>query len=107
MQPTDAEHIRERIWQVVHSIPRGRVTSYGRVAALAGLPRGARLVGRVLSQLPKDSKLPWHRVINASGRITFPEGSAAWARQRACLLDEGVIFRGARIDIKQCGWEWN
>lgn len=107
MEISNTEQMRERIRQVVHSIPRGRVTSYGRVAALAGLPRAARLVGRVLAQLPKDSKLPWHRVINASGRITFTEGSAAWERQRARLLDEGVIFRGARIDIKQCGWEWH
>jgi len=107
MEISNPEQLRERIWQVVHSIPRGRVTSYGRVAALAGLPRAARLVGRVLAQLPKDSKLPWHRVINASGRLTFAEGSAAWKRQHARLLDEGVIFRGSRIDIKQCGWEWN
>ncbi|MET0380169.1 MAG: MGMT family protein [Spongiibacteraceae bacterium] len=106
MPTTIDDHARERIWQVVHSIPRGKVTSYGRVAALAGLPRAARLVGRVLAQLPKDSKLPWFRVINASGRITFPEGSTAWQRQRDCLLDEGVIIRGSRIDIKACGWEW-
>lgn len=106
MPTTIDEQAHERIWQVVHSIPRGKVTSYGRVAALAGLPRAARLVGRVLAQLPKDSKLPWFRVINASGRITFPEGSPAWKRQRAHLLDEGVIIRGSRIDIKTCGWEW-
>jgi methylated-DNA-protein-cysteine methyltransferase-like protein len=102
----DDEYARERIWQVVHSIPRGKVTSYGRVAAMAGLPRAARLVGRVLSQLPKDSKLPWHRVINASGRITFPEGSAAFKRQRTRLVEEGVAIRGSRIDIKQHGWDW-
>jgi len=102
----DEEQTRERIWQVVSSIPPGKVTSYGRVAALAGLPRAARLVGRVLSQLPKDSKLPWHRVINASGRITFPEGSAAWQCQRTRLLEEGVVMRGSRIDIRTCGWEW-
>lgn len=106
MPTTSDDQARERIWQVVHSIPRGKVTSYGRVAALAGLPRAARLVGRVLAQLPKDSKLPWFRVINASGRISFPEGSAAWQRQRAHLIDEGVVIRGSRIDIKTCGWEW-
>lgn len=100
------QQARERIWQVVHSIPRGKVTSYGRVAALAGLPRAARLIGRVLSQLPQDSKLPWHRVINASGRISFPEGSAAFRRQRARLLDEGVVVRGARVDVRACGWQW-
>ncbi len=106
MPTTNDDQARERIWQVVHSIPRGKVTNYGRVAALAGLPRAARLVGRVLAQLPKDSKLPWFRVINASGRISFPEDSTAWQRQRAHLIDEGVIIRGSRIDIKTFGWEW-
>lgn len=105
--PTFDQQACERIWQVVHSIPRGKVTSYGRVAALAGLPRQARFVGRVLSQLPPGSKLPWHRVINASGRISFPEGSDGFKRQRARLLDEGVALRGNRVDVRTYGWEWD
>lgn len=95
---------RARIWQVVHSVPAGRVTSYGRVAELAGLPRAARLVGRTLSQLPPGSALPWHRVVNSSGRISFPPGSPSHREQRERLLAEGVEFRGERIDWRRFGW---
>ena len=56
-------HLNEIIWQVVASIPYGTVATYGQVAQLAGLPGYARYVGATLKQLPKDTLLPWHRVI--------------------------------------------
>jgi methylated-DNA-protein-cysteine methyltransferase-like protein len=98
--PRDA---RERIRAVVDSIPRGRVATYGLVAREAGLPRRARLVGRVLSELPAGSRLPWHRVVNAQGGISLRGGSGP-ASQRRRLLAEGVTFRGARIDLARCLW---
>ena len=73
-------------------IPRGCVSSYGQVAEMAGLGRGARKVGRVLRNLPPGSRLPWHRVINSQGRISFPAGSEACQRQRSLLEAEGVEF---------------
>jgi methylated-DNA-protein-cysteine methyltransferase-like protein len=96
---------RERIWQVVHAIPPGRVASYGQVAALAGLPRAARLVGRVLSQLPEGSTLPWHRVINSRGCSSFPEGSPSYREQRQRLLEEGVVFERGRVARRYFAWE--
>lgn len=92
----------ERIWRVVADIPRGRVASYGQVAELAGLPGGARRVGRCLSRLPAETRLPWHRVVNAAGRISLP--GAAGHRQRRRLLDEGVTFDGDRVDLRGCRW---
>lgn len=87
----------ERIWRVVASIPPGEVESYGGVARRAGLPRRARLVGRALKAAPDELRLPWHRVVNAAGRISFPEGSAAHALQCSRLEAEGVQFRGATV----------
>lgn len=87
----------ERIWQVVAAIPRGRVATYGQVASLAGMPRRARLVGRVLGNLPDGSRLPWHRVVNASLRISQRADDRAALRQRRRLEREGVAFVGARI----------
>jgi methylated-DNA-protein-cysteine methyltransferase-like protein len=84
-----------RIYAAVAAIPRGRVASYGQVAASAGLPRGARLVGRALSQCP--GRLPWHRVIGASGRISFPAGSASFAEQVRRLVAEGVTVHAGRV----------
>ena len=94
----------EQILVAVRSIPKGRVCTYGDVADVAGLPRRARLVGTVLRQSPASRGLPWFRVINASGRISFPVGSDAYRRQRSKLEAEGVDFVGGRIDLKRYGW---
>ena len=88
---------QERIWQVVAAIPKGSVTTYGHVAELAGMPRHARLVGRTLSELPKYTKLPWHRVINASLHISTRAGSNGHNVQRQRLEAEGVEFVGERV----------
>lgn len=95
---------RELVWRIVHSIPAGKVASYGEVARRAGLPRGARLVGRLLSQLPEGSTLPWHRVVNSRGCISLPPGSPGHREQRERLLAEGVAFRNDRVDWKRHAW---
>lgn len=100
---SNQSNLEERIWQVVAMIPSGRVATYGQVGALAGC--GPRQVGRVLSQLPPGTKLPWHRVINAAGRISLEEGTSAHSAQRRRLREEGVIFRGKRVSLKDYGWD--
>jgi methylated-DNA-protein-cysteine methyltransferase-like protein len=94
----------ERILAAVRKIPRGRVSTYGEIANVAGLPRRARLVGTVLKHAPASKTLPWFRVINSSGRISLPSGSDSYANQRRKLEAEGVLFRGDRIDLKRYGW---
>lgn len=90
------------IRRVIAAIPRGRVASYGQVAALAGLPGRARLVGRVLAQLPPRSDLPWQRVVNARGEISTRGETAL--RQRRLLEAEGVRFSPAgRVDMRRFG----
>lgn len=81
---------------MVASIPRGRVTSYGTVAELAGLPRGARQVGRCLARLPADSRLPWHRVVNARLALS-PWGGGGEAEQQQRLQAEGVTLVRGRV----------
>jgi len=92
---------RERIQLVVNQIPKGKVASYGQVAALAGMPSHSRLVGRILSNLPRGTKLPWHRVINSQGRITNPNP----ARQQARLEKEGIALSNGRVSLKTYGWQ--
>jgi methylated-DNA-protein-cysteine methyltransferase-like protein len=84
-------------------IPEGKVASYGQVAKLAGLPGYARYVGAVLAHLPKATKLPWHRVVNASLNISDRPGDSP-ARQREKLESEGVVFIGQRI-AKSHRWD--
>ncbi len=79
--------------EAVAAIPRGCVDSYGGVAHRAGFPGRARLVGHALRTAPAELELPWHRVVNASGRISFPAGSRQHALQRRLLAAEGVRFR--------------
>ena len=93
------------ILAVVERIPRGKVTTYGAVAARAGLPRRARLVGRVLSELPAGSKVPWHRVVAAGGRIAFPAGAPARQEQIERLGREGVEAAKGRVNLRRYGWQ--
>jgi methylated-DNA-protein-cysteine methyltransferase-like protein len=102
--PATSQSVPEAILAAVRRIPRGKVCTYGNVAEVAGLPRRARLVGTVLRQTPAARGLPWYRVINAGGRISFPAGSDAYARQRHKLEAEGVVFVGGRVDLRRYGW---
>jgi methylated-DNA-protein-cysteine methyltransferase related protein len=92
------------IIEAVRSIPKGRVSTYGAIAELAGLPRRARLVGTVLRQTPSTRAVPWFRVINSSGRISFPLGTESHARQKKKLEAEGVDFVSGRVDLRRFGW---
>ena len=95
------------IVRVIAAIPRGRVASYGEIAARAGLPRHARLVGRVLGEAGAEAKLPWHRVLRSDGRFAFKPGSRAFREQRARLIDEGVAVKSGRVDLALFGWQRN
>jgi methylated-DNA-protein-cysteine methyltransferase-like protein len=87
----------QEIWAVVGAIPRGSVSTYGAVARAAGLPGRARMAGRALRELPKEMKLPWHRVVGAGGRIVFPRTSLAHREQARRLRAEGVIVKEGRV----------
>ena len=92
----------QRIWQVVAAIPAGRVATYGQVAELAGLPGGARQVGRALSGLPAGTRLPWQRVVRASGASALP--GEAGEQQLARLRAEGVPLTAGKVDLKRSRW---
>ena len=95
----------ERIRDTICDIPCGCVASYGQVAEIAGVPRGARQVGCTLRHLPKGHAVPWHRVVQASGRIAFAKGSPQFEEQRSRLVFEGVIVRDGRVDMQRFRWQ--
>lgn len=88
----------QAIWDVVCTIPRGQVSTYGAVARAAGLPGRARLTGFALRVAPKAIELPWHRVLGAGGRIVFPISSLAHREQAKRLRAEGVVIKNGRAD---------
>jgi methylated-DNA-protein-cysteine methyltransferase-like protein len=94
-----------RIYAVVRRVPRGRVATYGQVAALAGLPRHARLVGYALNVLPPDSGVPWHRIVNAKGRISLRSDALDHeALQEHLLRREGVRLVEGAIPLDRHQW---
>ena len=95
---------RADIYEMVHRIPKGKVTTYGHVADRAGYLGGARQVGYALAALSEHSAIPWHRVVTAKGTIALRGGPDA--TQRIRLEKEGVKFgAGGRIDLKAYGWK--
>ena len=92
------------VYRLVAKCPRGKVISYGGVAAKLGKPRAARAVGAALRDLPDGSKVPWWRVINSRGEISI-RGVHADVLQRELLLKEGVKFsKAGRIEWEKFGW---
>jgi len=100
----DALSLTERIKKVIKKIPKGKVASYGQIAALAGNPQAARQVVRVLNSSSKKDKLPWHRVINGKGRISLEPGFG-YEEQKRLLLKDGVKFdKSGTVDFARFGW---
>ncbi|WP_431688622.1 MGMT family protein [Hahella sp. NBU794] len=94
----------QAIWFVVSQIPPGKVATYGQVASLAGLPGLSRYVGYAMKQLPDGSSIPWHRVINSQGKISFPPTTKSFFRQQSALTQEGVEVHNGRIPLKRFQW---
>ena len=95
----------QRIYRIVRRIPKGRVATYGQVAALAGLKGHARQVGYALHALPDGEDVPWQRVVNARGEISLRGDNENDRLQRMLLEDEGVTFdRKGRIDLVRFRW---
>jgi len=101
---TDEGNWYQNVWKVVSEIPSGHVLTYGEVARLSGMPRAARRVSQALRRAPSGIKLPWHRVINAQGKISFPEDSSGWQKQKNLLEGEGVIFLKGKINLERFGY---
>jgi methylated-DNA-protein-cysteine methyltransferase-like protein len=94
----------QNVWKVVSEIPSGHVLTYGEVARLSGMPRAARRVSQALRRAPHAMELPWHRVINAQGKISFPEDSSGWMQQKDKLENEGVTFLNGKVDLERFGY---
>ena len=101
----DRETRMRRIWETIQDIPPGCVASYGQIAEIAGIPRGARQVGYALRHTPAELELPWHRVIQSSGKSAFDPNSCAFTTQRSRLADEGVVMLKGKINMSRYRWE--
>lgn len=105
MSPHDPRRgIFERVHEVVAGVPRGKVVTYGQIARFLGMPHGARTVGWAMRQCPNG--VPWHRVVNAQGRVSERGRGFSASLQRAMLEEEGIAFGDSgRIDLSIFGWD--
>lgn len=94
-----------RIWDTIRDVPRGCVASYGQIAEIAGIPRGARQVGYALRHLPDGYDVPWHRIITASGKIAFEKGSPSYRKQAERLMNEEIAVVAGRVDMGKYRWQ--
>jgi len=103
-----ASALYRQVWDTVRRIPRGRVATYGQIAALIGHRSQARLVGYALHSLPEGLAVPWHRVVNGKGEISLRAASIVSGEeqiQRTLLESEGVCFDGSgRLDLVRYRW---
>ncbi len=95
----------EKIYEVVKKIPKGRVASYGAVAAMAGNPRWSRVVGYALHVNPQPGVIPCHRVVTRNGEVSKAFAFGGENMQRTLLSEEGVEFLpDGNVDMKKYGW---
>jgi methylated-DNA-protein-cysteine methyltransferase-like protein len=104
--PAQGDEAAAAICAVIRRIPEGWVATYGQIAAMAGLPRRARLVGRVLQHLDPASDIPWHRVVNAKGGVSYSASrNGGDALQQRLLEKEGVEFDNRnRFNLERFRW---
>ncbi|GAF69526.1 unnamed protein product [marine sediment metagenome] len=99
-----SKSFHERAVEVIKKIPKGKVATYGQIAALAGSPRAARMVARVLNTAWHKENLPWHRVVNGKGGISLKLGSG-YELQKKLLKKEGITFKEYDcIDLEHFLW---
>jgi len=104
MQDIQKQERREAIYLALSQIPKGKVITYGNLAKLAGMPNGARLAGRLMCELPDKSNLPWHRVINAQGRLSLPVDSDGYREQLQRLQKDGIDINNGKIKLSIYGY---
>ncbi|WP_417899333.1 MGMT family protein [Bacillus haimaensis] len=89
----------ERAITIMKQIPAGKVMSYGQIAALAGSPRGARQIVRILHSMSRKYEIPWHRVINAKGEIGFKDEQQLFEQKRRLEMEQIIVDENNRIDL--------
>ena len=95
----------ETVYAIARSIPKGKVATYGQIALLAGHPGAARAVGSAMRCNPDIPKTPCHRVVASSGALTGYSAGQGLSTKRTMLLDEGVSFKGTKVDLKESQWQ--
>ena len=96
-----SDSFRKEVYEVISQIPVGKVSTYGGIALLLGVPQCSRMVGRALKEVPDGLLIPCHRVVNSAGRLV-----PGWVEQKQLLLAEGIVFKAnGCVNLKEHLWQ--
>ena len=94
----------EQIYSATKQIPKGKVSTYGQIAKIVGC--SPRVIGYAMHSVSFEDEVPWQRVVNSKGMISFPDGTEGYDEQTEILESEGILFNEkGKIDLKKFGWE--
>lgn len=96
---------KDKVYNVCDQIPKGKVATYGQLARLVGSPKGARAIGMAMRTNPNAPNTPCHRVVASDGSLIGYSGGDGVSTKRKMLLDEGVVFKGDKVDLMVSGWK--
>lgn len=94
----------DRVYEIVRRIPRGKVATYGQIAAMAGSSRASRVVGILMKKNPDIPKTPCHRIVASDGKLTGYSAGRGISTKKKMLIEEGVSFRGEKVDLDKSLW---
>ena len=97
--------LKEKVYELLRQVPKGKVTTYGHLAKLAGYPKASRAVGGYMHRNPDAPRTPCHRVVSANGTLTGYSAEGGVKKKKEMLLAEGVKFTGERVDLSQSLWQ--
>ena len=100
-----SKSFNSRVYALARKIPKGKVATYGQLAALAGSPGAARAIGNAMRNNPDIPKTPCHRVVASNGALTGYAAGAGISTKKKMLLAEGVKFKGEKVDLSLSGWK--
>jgi len=96
---------KDQVYQLLRTVPKGKVLTYGQLAHMAGSPNAARAVGMCMRTNPDAPRTPCHRVVASDGSLTGYSAAGGVTSKKKMLLDEGVIFNGEKVDLAQSQWQ--
>lgn len=98
-------NLKEKVYKICRSIPKGKVATYGQLARLAGKPKAARAVGALMRTNPDAPIVPCHRVVSSDGNLTGYSAIGGVAQKKKMLIEEGVSFKNSRVDLLISRWK--
>jgi len=95
---------KEKVYEVLRTVPKGKVVTYGQLSKLSGKPKAARAVGMLMAKNPDAPKTPCHRVVASDGTLHGYSGKGGILGKKKMLIEEGVVFKGEKVDLEKSQW---